>query len=94
MSLYIDIDEVTDVLISDGWYTVLNKSFCIDSYEYHFQEMTVHSGGSGGISDTGFQFYGYKNGYEENKNYYYGPLSSILMIVRKNKKKSKGGEAV
>jgi hypothetical protein len=34
MSLAIDIDQVTGVLLADGWHDVVDVSFEIDSYEY------------------------------------------------------------
>jgi hypothetical protein len=35
MSLYINTDEVVDVLLQDGWHHVEPHSFDIDSYEFH-----------------------------------------------------------
>lgn len=34
MSLAIDIDRVTGVLLSDGWHRTLEGTFCLDSYEF------------------------------------------------------------
>lgn len=34
MSLAIDVDLVTHVLLADGWHTVANRSFTLDSYEF------------------------------------------------------------
>lgn len=34
MSLLIDVDHVTAVLLADGWHTVLDQSFELDAYEY------------------------------------------------------------
>lgn len=34
MSLSIDVDTVTAVLLADGWHTVVNGSFDLDAYEY------------------------------------------------------------
>jgi len=34
MSLAIDIDRVSQVLLSDGWHDVSNSSFDLDSYEF------------------------------------------------------------
>ena len=34
MSLAIDVDLVTHVLIADGWHTVEERSFTMDSYEF------------------------------------------------------------
>jgi len=84
MSLEIQIDSVQEVYLPDGWYTVLNKSFYLDSYEYLHEEFKV-----GGTNNVGFRFYGFKNGYEENKCSYTGPISSIMMIANKVKNKTK-----
>ncbi|HVC04931.1 MAG TPA: hypothetical protein VND88_09670 [Candidatus Acidoferrales bacterium] len=34
MSLGLDVDLVTHVLLADGWHTVLERSFTLDSYEF------------------------------------------------------------
>jgi len=34
MSLAIDIDAVTAVLLADGWHEVMDDSFCLDAYEF------------------------------------------------------------
>jgi hypothetical protein len=34
MSLGIDVDAVSRVLLADGWHDVAEKSFSLDSYEY------------------------------------------------------------
>lgn len=34
MSLAIDIDKVTSVLLDDGWHDVENDSFEVDAYEF------------------------------------------------------------
>lgn len=34
MSFGIDVDMVTHVLLADGWHTVLEQSFTLDSYEF------------------------------------------------------------
>lgn len=34
MSLVIEIDDVTAVLLADGWHEVADRSFYTDSYEY------------------------------------------------------------
>jgi hypothetical protein len=65
MSLDIDVDAVTEVLL-DRWYVVSEGSFTIDAYEYlrHSEEDTgsaddfqvLHAGGRDGICATGFAF--------------------------------------
>lgn len=71
MSLAIDVDHVTAVLIHGTWYTVLDDSFALDSYEYIWWERgpdtrnqwggdvdpeLLHGGGHNGICATGFAF--------------------------------------
>lgn len=62
MSLAIDIDQVTQVLLADGWHQVREDSFYLDSYEYlwnhegHNSPELVHGGGNSGICATGFGF--------------------------------------
>lgn len=34
MSLAIDVDTVTEVLLADGWHSVWGKSFSLDAYEF------------------------------------------------------------
>jgi hypothetical protein len=34
VSLAIDVDHVTEVLLADGWHIVAEQSFTLDSYEY------------------------------------------------------------
>jgi hypothetical protein len=33
MSLYIDVDRVSSVLLADGWHAVAEDSFDLDAYE-------------------------------------------------------------
>lgn len=56
MSLSIDTDAVTSVLLADGWHNVADQSFDLDSYEYVWGERIVHGGGNYGICATGFTF--------------------------------------
>jgi len=35
MSLYIEVDDVSAVLLADGWHTVANQSFDLNAYEFH-----------------------------------------------------------
>lgn len=75
MSLYIDVDHVTEVLLADGWHTVTNDSFDIDSYEYHHDENALLLGGNEPlIPARGFVF-------EESKDVFTsGPLTSVLAV--------------
>lgn len=56
MSLHIDVDDVTAVLLDDGWHEVLEQSFELDAYECFFEDQRVLGGGTDGISATGFAF--------------------------------------
>jgi hypothetical protein len=58
MSLAIEVDDVTAVLLADGWHTVANRSFAFDSYEHVWgaDDQVMHRGGTSGICATGFAF--------------------------------------
>jgi hypothetical protein len=64
MSLAIDVDHITAVLLSDGWHDVVAKSFTTDSYEYLWYPSAgskhdfqlLHGGGASGVCATGFEF--------------------------------------
>jgi len=65
MSLAINIDKVSRVLLSDGWHDVLDESFTLDAYEYLWfpnEDTTsrdveiVHGGGQSGVCSKGFTF--------------------------------------
>ena len=84
MSLMINIDGVTDVLLEDGWHEVEEQSFNLDSYEYvqewenygEKKSHVLHSGGNGGVCSTGFVF-------KENSAVLMGPLTAILAVRSK-----------
>lgn len=82
MSLAIDIDSVTGVLLADGWHAVKNASFILDSYEYLWGDggpegdpMIVHGGGQSGVCATGFGFHD-----SQSDAWMFGPLTSILAV--------------
>jgi hypothetical protein len=87
MSLAIEIDKVTQVLLADGWHNVVNDSFEMDAYEY----VDVGQGGHlrfGGSGDnaTGFAFAErLQDGALKTtpKVTIKGPISSILAIREK-----------
>jgi hypothetical protein len=74
VSLAIDLDDVTAVLLSDGWHQVANSSFAIDAYEYVFQGDTTHGGGAGGITSSGYTFK------EMDGTWLSGPLTAVLAV--------------
>lgn len=89
MSLAIDTDTVTRVLLSDGWHRVANATFDLDAYEYlwsgqsevrvvdsQHDAMVLHGGGQSGICATGFSFYD-----DETGDVLYGPLTAIQAVA-------------
>lgn len=56
MSLAIDTNTVTEVLIAGEWYAVENQSFDLDAYEFMWEGDCVHGGGTSGVCSTGFGF--------------------------------------
>jgi hypothetical protein len=88
MSLAINIDKVKRVLLSDGWYVVLNESFALDAYEYLWypnEDTTkmdaeiVHGGGQSGVCSTGFTFHGIGNA-DDGPLWIHGPLTAIQAV--------------
>lgn len=53
MSLAINTDMVTDVLLADGWHKVARGSFDLDSYEFMEGDVLVHGGGQSGVCAKG-----------------------------------------
>lgn len=74
MSLYIEVDEVTEVLLADGWHAVTDKSFNLDSYEYHWGETVLHGGGNSGVCATGYTFV------DADGDTLFGPLTALLAV--------------
>jgi hypothetical protein len=88
MSLAIDVDEVTAVLLPDGWHDVLDRSFSLDSYEYIWWQdmkpeqrerenpMVMLGGGQvQGVPSTGFTF-------KAKDGWLAGPLTAVLAVKR------------
>lgn len=73
MSLAIDVDKVSAVLLADGWHEVTGASFDIDSYEFLHQDVLLHGGGSSGVCAAGFVF-------TSGDITMYGPLTAILAV--------------
>lgn len=79
MSLALSPEEITAVLLSDGWYRVNLGTFSIDSYEYVEGDLILHGGGESGITSTGFVFEDL-----DRNAYICGPLTAIQAVeVRK-----------
>lgn len=86
MSLAIDVDRVTAVLLADGWHSVSDDSFAMDAYEYvwypdgkrtSWDATMVHGGGENGVCATGFIF---KRSSAPNSEWIAGPLTSIVAV--------------
>lgn len=86
MSLAIDIDKITEVLLVDGWHKVaMNKqgisTFDLDAYEYiqqrgeHKDPLLLLPGGNEQlVPATGFNFA------ESGGSIIYGPVTAILAV--------------
>lgn len=77
MSLAIDPDDVTQVLLADGWHWATNGLW-LDAYEYVAGDDIVHGGGGSGVCATGFAFEEFVDG--EGTFRTYGPLTAILAV--------------
>lgn len=73
VSLSIEVNKVTDVLLADKWHKINDGSFDIDAYEFINGTETVHKGGNGGITSAGFVF-------ESEGVTFSGPLTSVLAV--------------
>ena len=80
MSLAIDIDKVTAVLLTDGWHEVKDASFSLDSYEYLWYQrrddpmILLGGGDEPQIPARGFAFT------TTDDDQLSGPLTSILAV--------------
>lgn len=74
MSLALQLDKVSWVLLANEWYEVYQQSFSLDSYEYLWEEQIIHGGGQSGLCAIGFMFE------DTSRNHLAGPLSSIQAI--------------
>ena len=84
MSLAIEIDAVTHVLLLDGWHAVEKDSFDLDAYEYLDGEQVRFGGGSHStIPSTGARWI------EKDGNEVCCSISSILAVKVSAAKKEK-----
>ena len=76
MSLAIQVDDVQEVLLSDGkWYVVEDKSFNTDAYEFKDGDKIVLAGGSvRGVPDIGATWKG------EGDSVFFCPLTAIQAV--------------
>ena len=87
MSLALDVDRVSEVLIGGTWYGVKKQSFSLDSYEYiWFAEGQIrgqddptilHGGGNSDVCASGFMFTTTRNGMTVLMS---GPLTAIQAV--------------
>jgi len=75
MSLNIDLDDVTDVLLADGWHPVADRSFTVNAYEWSWSGWPEDFTAQGPVS-LGFAFR------EDAKTELVGPITAILAIKR------------
>jgi hypothetical protein len=76
VSLAIDVEQVTAVLLSDGeWIYIQPGTFQIGSYEFVTTGGTAHSAGNGGVCATGFQLVDTQDGERIS-----GPLTAIQAV--------------
>jgi hypothetical protein len=77
MSLHIDVDSITDVLLADGWHVVADQSFDLDAYEMLHGDYPVLRGGTvDGVPATGATWI------DENDNRFWCPLTAILALKK------------
>ena len=75
MSLWIDLDRVAAILLSDGWHHVTNDSFDLDAYEYHDDGDALLLGGQvAGVCSTGAKWQ------EASGTWVVCPLTAILAV--------------
>ena len=75
MSLAINVDLVTHVLLADGWHTVHGDSFDLDAYEYMHEKNPIVKGGSvAGVPSTGAVWL------ESDGTRIMCPLTSVLAV--------------
>jgi hypothetical protein len=97
MSLAIEVDDITHVLLADGWHTIHDASFGIDSYEFTWREGTGDSpmlggqekqiaaaGHRGSTSREHIAAAGFS--FTEGDHVLCGPLTSVLAVKVKAKR--------
>ena len=75
VSLDIDIEDVLEVLLADGWHVVHGESFELGAFDFTHKGRRVHGGGDSGVCATGFSFVTDQEG-----SRLAGPLTSILAL--------------
>lgn len=86
MSLLINAENVSAVLLADGWHYVKPKTFSCDSFEIaedgSDEPFMLHAGGRSGMCATGFTFIEAESEFSEPRthNTVSGPLMSVLAL--------------
>ena len=98
MSLAIEVDDITHVLLADGWHTVHDASFGIDSYEFMSREGMGDSPMLGGGQEKHIAAAGHRGStsrehiaaagfsFTEGDHVLCGPLTSVLAVKVKAKR--------
>jgi hypothetical protein len=96
MSLAIDVDNITHVLLADGWHEVDDASFGTDSYEFVGDEGTGDSPMLGGDQEKHIPAAGHRGStsrehiaaagfsFTEGDHVLFGPLTSVLAVKTHN----------
>lgn len=82
MSLWIDVSEVTRVLVGGQWFDVDPRSFDLDAFEFCSDDVMIHGAGEGGVCAKGFSF-------TSNGKRISGPLSAVKAVETKDSGQSK-----
>jgi hypothetical protein len=93
MSLVLDVDRVSAVLLADGWHNVAfdpegASTFYLDAYEFIRGNEVVHAGGASGVCSTGATWLDKDGGF-----YIACPLTAILAIRTIGTATSRSGQA-
>lgn len=89
MSLHINVDKITQVLLADGWHDVSRGTFVIDAYEFmdaepdspdHDAFVLLGGGRDGLITSHGFEFVEKKHLSEGGDVVTTGPMTAVLAV--------------
>ena len=92
MSLTIDVDNITHVLLADGWHEVHDASFGTDTYEFMRRKGTSDSPMLGGDQEKHIPAAGHRGStsrehiaaagfsFTEGDHVLCGPLTSVLAV--------------
>jgi hypothetical protein len=98
MSLAIEVDDITHVLLADGWHTIHDASFGIDSYEFIWGEGMGDSPMLGSGQEKHIAAAGHRGStsrehiaaagfsFTEGDHILCGPLTSVFAVKVKSKR--------